>query len=272
MGTCSPETGVSLLHIASKLKPRNGTQQLTGRQSGGSRQGAEVNLTIPKQGHYARLLCSHLGAGPALGFGATPASNSNRSPVLQRRPTAQIYPQLCDELVRRLQQLCTLAQQVETAGAVPVEQGPWRGEHLPALLNGSGCRDQGATGAACLDHTEFLSRRPGAEDTAMALVAGSLRTTLATRHIPLAEVPRRLTPEAVEGAIRLSIAEFSYAAPSKGLRLGMCGLNPHAGEGGLFRGVMKLDRDSGNAEVHDFGSRAVSLEPVSPSENGPSER
>ena len=143
---------MSLLHIASKLKPRNGNQQLTGRQSGGSRQRAEVNLTIPQQGHYARLLCSHLGTGPALGIRATPAANSNPSPVLQRRPTAQVYPQLCDELLRRLQQLCTLTQQVETAGAVPVEQGPWRGEHLPALLNGSGCRDQGAAGAACLDH------------------------------------------------------------------------------------------------------------------------
>jgi 4-hydroxythreonine-4-phosphate dehydrogenase len=56
---------------------------------------------------------------------------------------------------------------------------------------------------------------------------------LATVHIPLAEVPRTLTRELVEQTIALTARElpkFDKIAP----RIAVCGLNPHAGEHGLF--------------------------------------
>jgi 4-hydroxythreonine-4-phosphate dehydrogenase len=61
----------------------------------------------------------------------------------------------------------------------------------------------------------------------------ALRVVLATVHMPLAEVPRALTKDAVAATIRLTARElprFGVARP----RIAVAGLNPHAGERGLF--------------------------------------
>jgi 4-hydroxythreonine-4-phosphate dehydrogenase len=60
-----------------------------------------------------------------------------------------------------------------------------------------------------------------------------LRVVLATVHIPLAEVPRAITRELIEDLIELTARElprFGVPAP----RIGVAGLNPHAGERGLL--------------------------------------
>ncbi len=67
----------------------------------------------------------------------------------------------------------------------------------------------------------------------MMLVGGGLRVALATTHLPLAAVSRRLTARAsLEHVLRILDADlrakFGIAAP----RILVCGLNPHAGEGG----------------------------------------
>jgi 4-hydroxythreonine-4-phosphate dehydrogenase len=81
-------------------------------------------------------------------------------------------------------------------------------------------------------HTEYLAARGGAPHPVMLLVAGTLRVALATTHLPLAEVPRRLTRELLErtlGVLDAGLrASFGIAAP----RILACGLNPHAGESG----------------------------------------
>jgi 4-hydroxythreonine-4-phosphate dehydrogenase len=82
-------------------------------------------------------------------------------------------------------------------------------------------------------HTELLAHLTGAPSVAMMFHADALRVVLATIHEPLASVPRLLTRELVEGVIRLAARElprFGFSLP----RLGMCGLNPHAGEGGVL--------------------------------------
>ena len=82
-------------------------------------------------------------------------------------------------------------------------------------------------------HTELLAHLTRAPSVAMMFHADALRVVLATIHEPLASVPRLLTREVVEGVIRLTARElprFGFAAP----RLAMCGLNPHAGEGGVL--------------------------------------
>jgi 4-hydroxythreonine-4-phosphate dehydrogenase len=84
--------------------------------------------------------------------------------------------------------------------------------------------------------TEFLSELAGAKKTAMMLLGHDdrgrwLRVALATNHLPLKEVSEQLTREKVEKAIELA----SQACRDLGLpraRVGVCGLNPHAGEGG----------------------------------------
>jgi 4-hydroxythreonine-4-phosphate dehydrogenase len=91
-----------------------------------------------------------------------------------------------------------------------------------------------AAGFAFPGHTELLAERFGAAEHAMMLAGPRLRVVLATIHLPLAEVPARLGPGDVARAVFLGgqalARDFAIARP----RLGVCGLNPHAGEGGLF--------------------------------------
>jgi 4-hydroxythreonine-4-phosphate dehydrogenase len=82
-------------------------------------------------------------------------------------------------------------------------------------------------------HTELLAHLTGAPSVAMMFHAEALRVVLATTHEPLAAVPGLVTCETMERVIRLAARElprFGYSRP----RLAVCGLNPHAGEGGLL--------------------------------------
>lgn len=85
-------------------------------------------------------------------------------------------------------------------------------------------------GVGFLDHTSFFEESVGRKGS-MMLMAGSLRAVLATRHLPLREVSRRLTTaSAVEAAHHAweGLRRLGVRRP----RLAFCGLNPHAGEGG----------------------------------------
>ncbi|MEX1995013.1 MAG: 4-hydroxythreonine-4-phosphate dehydrogenase PdxA [Steroidobacteraceae bacterium] len=81
-------------------------------------------------------------------------------------------------------------------------------------------------------HTEYLAARSGAASPVMLLVAGNLRIALATTHLPLAEVPGRLTLESLDRTLSALDAGLrkSFGLPAP--RILVCGLNPHAGEGG----------------------------------------
>ncbi|HVF65817.1 MAG TPA: 4-hydroxythreonine-4-phosphate dehydrogenase PdxA, partial [Casimicrobiaceae bacterium] len=85
-------------------------------------------------------------------------------------------------------------------------------------------------------HTEFLAQRSGTPRVVMMLVGGesgaSLRVALATTHVPLSEVAQAIDAQSlvktfaiVDTALR---EQFGIARP----RIAVCGLNPHAGEGG----------------------------------------
>lgn len=82
-------------------------------------------------------------------------------------------------------------------------------------------------------HTDLLAHLTGSRDVAMMFDSDVFRVVLATVHIPLAEVPRALTAASLESTIALTARElprFGVARP----RIGVAGLNPHAGEHGLF--------------------------------------
>jgi len=86
--------------------------------------------------------------------------------------------------------------------------------------------------------TEFLSELAGAKRTAMMLLGTDergrwLRVALATVHIAIKSVPEKLTAEKITLAIELA----AQACRDLGLpraKIAVCGLNPHAGEGGEF--------------------------------------
>jgi 4-hydroxythreonine-4-phosphate dehydrogenase len=82
-------------------------------------------------------------------------------------------------------------------------------------------------------HTEFLASRLGVQDPCMMLTSREISCVLATIHLPLADVAAALTEAAVLRAIRLGAAAIS-ARNGRPARVTVCGLNPHAGENGLF--------------------------------------
>lgn len=99
--------------------------------------------------------------------------------------------------------------------------------------------------------TEVLIERSGVARGVMLFVGGGLRVAIATRHMALRDVPERLSIAGLAADLEL-LAEalcrdFGLAAP----RIGVCGLNPHAGEAGLFGDeerrivVPAMDRVSG---------------------------
>jgi len=83
-------------------------------------------------------------------------------------------------------------------------------------------------------HTEFLAARLKTENVAMMFSGPRLRVVLATVHMALADVPRLLSAETIVRTTTLALEslrrDFRISSP----RVIVLGLNPHAGEGGLF--------------------------------------
>jgi 4-hydroxythreonine-4-phosphate dehydrogenase len=96
--------------------------------------------------------------------------------------------------------------------------------HKAALIDGAGFAWPG--------HTEFLADLAGVTQVAMMLACDTLRVVPVTIHIPLAQVPERLTARLLTDTILITHAglrrDFGIARP----RLAVAGLNPHAGEEG----------------------------------------
>lgn len=90
-----------------------------------------------------------------------------------------------------------------------------------------------AAGVAYPGHTEILAAKSGTQDFAMMLSNGELRVLLVTIHMSLASAIRKITPAAELRSIRLAHAaarRYGIARP----RVAVAGLNPHAGENGMF--------------------------------------
>jgi len=82
-------------------------------------------------------------------------------------------------------------------------------------------------------HTDLLAHLTGTRDVAMMFYSDALRVVLATVHIALADVPRALTKASLEATIDLTARELPRFGIAKA-RIAVAGLNPHAGEHGLF--------------------------------------
>lgn len=83
-------------------------------------------------------------------------------------------------------------------------------------------------------HTEHLAKALGAPAPVMMFVSPRLRVVLLTRHVALREVPRRVTPALLRHTIRATADGLRRYFGVRRPRLAICGLNPHAGEAGMF--------------------------------------
>ncbi|MCC7487945.1 MAG: 4-hydroxythreonine-4-phosphate dehydrogenase PdxA [Burkholderiales bacterium] len=89
-------------------------------------------------------------------------------------------------------------------------------------------------GIAFTGHTEYLARLTGARHVVMMLVGGGMRVALATTHVALAEVPRRITATALGRSLEVLLAELARRFGLPRPRVAVAGLNPHAGESGYL--------------------------------------
>ena len=81
-------------------------------------------------------------------------------------------------------------------------------------------------------HTEFLAELTGADLPVMLLVAGKLRVALASTHLPLREVPDFITKDRLTRVLQVLHHDLRSKFGIESPEIIVCGLNPHAGEGG----------------------------------------
>jgi len=105
--------------------------------------------------------------------------------------------------------------------------------HADAICTAPVSKEQiSRSGVPFMGHTEVLAEAFGCE-VLMLMDGPRVRVALATNHLPLRAVPDALSKDALVKQIQLlstSLAPLLGRAP----KVGVCGLNPHAGEGGLL--------------------------------------
>jgi 4-hydroxythreonine-4-phosphate dehydrogenase len=91
-----------------------------------------------------------------------------------------------------------------------------------------------AAGFAFPGHTELLAKRTSTSDYVMMLAGNKLRVALVTIHVPLANVSKLLTEDAIMKALGITERALRELFGIPEPRLAVAALNPHCGEAGLF--------------------------------------
>jgi 4-hydroxythreonine-4-phosphate dehydrogenase len=107
-------------------------------------------------------------------------------------------------------------------------------------------------------HTEFFAERTGSKPV-MMLAAGTLRVALATTHLPLRQVSAAITRELLCDTLTILERDLRRWWGLDRPRIGVCGLNPHAGEGGHL----------GDEEVQVIGPALTTLRARGMAVSGP---
>jgi len=123
---------------------------------------------------------------------------------------------LAMESVRRAVQLC-LDGKADAMVTAPISK---------EAISLAGYRDPG--------HTEFIAHLTGTRRYTMMMVSDDLRIGLVTGHIPIWDVPKRVTRQAILETIEIIhdslVQDFGINRP----KIAVLGLNPHAGDGGVL--------------------------------------
>ena len=111
-------------------------------------------------------------------------------------------------------------------------------------------------------HTELIASLTQTTRFGMMLIGGGLRVILATRHVPLKEVPSLITKEIIEEAVTLTHEGLSWIG-SKNRAIGVCGLNPHAGDGGI---IGKEEEEIINPMLKELQKKCINVSDAIPSD------
>lgn len=93
-----------------------------------------------------------------------------------------------------------------------------------AIINEAGIRFSG--------HTEYLAQLTDTQHVVMMLLNEVMRVALVTTHMPLKQVASHITEETISRVIQIVVTDLEHKLGIKNPHLAVCGLNPHAGEGG----------------------------------------
>ena len=111
-------------------------------------------------------------------------------------------------------------------------------------------------GHAYAGHTEILADLTQSKGSCMMLAHDRLRVTHVSTHVALADVPSRVTPERLRRVFTLTHEALFDLGIDKP-RIGVCALNPHAGEGGLFG---REDQDIVAPVIEEFRAKGFAIE------------
>ena len=89
-------------------------------------------------------------------------------------------------------------------------------------------------------HTEWIAKRTGVEQPVMLLAGANIKVCLATTHLSVRDVPDQITGDRLEKVLTVMLQEFRRLFGLERPKIGVCGLNPHAGEGGHL-GTEEID-------------------------------
>jgi len=85
-----------------------------------------------------------------------------------------------------------------------------------------------------IGHTEFLAHAFHIKHVDMMFVGPNIRTVIITRHIPLKNVASSINKNNIYNSISLTVDALNNYFHIKNPKIAICGINPHAGEGGLL--------------------------------------
>ncbi len=110
-----------------------------------------------------------------------------------------------------------------------------RGGQADALVTGPINKESiAAAGSPHPGHTEMLAELSGGGTPVMLMACPTLRVAMVTTHVALRDVPQMITTEKIVDVARIlhdALRRFFGVADP---RIAVCGLNPHAGDGGRF--------------------------------------
>lgn len=108
-------------------------------------------------------------------------------------------------------------------------------KQIHALVTAPVCKESICSlGVRFQGHTEYLAQAFHTRKFGMMFVSEELKTILVTRHIPLKSVSQELTQRNIFETIELVDASLKKYFRIRKPRVAVCGLNPHAGEGGVL--------------------------------------
>lgn len=91
-----------------------------------------------------------------------------------------------------------------------------------------------------IGHTEYLAQSFKVKNVVMSFVSEHFRLALATTHVPLNQVAAKINPASLFAVIKIYSQGLNKYFAIRNPRIAVCGLNPHAGEGGILGAEEKV--------------------------------